>query len=157
MVTMKIQEMVYRMILDTIPKVPPETGGILGCRKDRVICDFSFDSGIGHKEGMEYVPDIQEINRHIELWRQGGVEFCGMIHSHPPGVETLSLEDKAYICRIFAAAPITVRRLYFPILIPREKMIPFVAIRKDDGVIIQREPIELLMGGEPNGRKECTN
>ena len=95
---------------------------------------------------MEYIPDVVRINRCIGFWREREIAFCGMIHSHPPGNEALSVEDEAYIGRIFDVMPPSVEQLYFPILIPKKEMIPFTAVRSDNGVIIQRSQIEIVGG-----------
>lgn len=142
---------VYESILKC-PAVPPETGGILGCR-DGIISEFFFDSGMPVYDRASYIPDCEKLNGVILEWEKQGVQFCGIVHSHKNGQATLSQNDKNYIAAIMAAMPETVQRLYFPVVLPGVALYSYQAIRRSGNAIdIHEDSIQILegKGGEKN-------
>jgi len=56
----------------------------------------------------------------------------------------LSGADVEYIEKMFAALPLTVERLYFPLVFPElGEVIAYLAERAGSGVIIKEEPVTL--------------
>jgi len=141
---MKILLDVYNEILSVFPVVPPETGGIIGCGKNEIVSKFYFDYGCRCEMELQYVPNISILNNIISTWNTESVVFGGIIHSHFPGVERLSHEDENYIVEIMNTMPRCISKLYFPIVIPQNKIIPFVACRSADGIKIYEDELYIM-------------
>ena len=125
----------YRKILSAFPAVPPESGCILGSRED-VVCSFEYDRGLPRLDMAVYTPNVEVLDRVIQRWSTEGIRFHGLAHSHPCGQESLSSGDIAYIHTIMRAMPAGIERLYFPLVFPGEKIISFVAIRRQNEIEI---------------------
>ena len=52
---MRIFEKTYWQLMDAMPVVPPEIGGILG-GSPSVICEYKIDTGTGKGCGCSYAP-----------------------------------------------------------------------------------------------------
>lgn len=137
---MKIAEGLYRQIVNMIPAVPPETGGILG-ERNGVICEVEFDEGDIQNERYAYVPNVDRLNKVISQWVSEGIQFAGFFHSHPGKQEELSIADTAYIQRIMEVTPDAVHVLHFPIVLPGKKMIGHIAEKVDGQVMVAQEEI----------------
>ena len=137
---MLILEAILHQLLKVVPNVPPETGGIIGGRKG-IISHFWLD--FGNIYDM-YIPNIERINQIISDWQETNIKFYGIFHSHFPGNENLSFGDKRYIIKIMKALPPDIKRLYFPIIFPRESMISYRAEINNRHIIIVREPTEII-------------
>ncbi|HIT54134.1 MAG TPA: hypothetical protein IAD07_09380 [Candidatus Fimivicinus intestinavium] len=140
---MKILSELYDRLLAEVPPPPPETGGILGARSG-IVCAAYFDFGRTHSTRAVYEPDTARLNGQIADWEQSGIAFCGMFHSHLPGEDTLSGGDRRYITRILAQMPAQTQALFFPIILPGERLIPFRAAWTSTGVKIVSEPLERI-------------
>ena len=107
--SLHITEECSAAILSTIAALPPETGGILGSKDGNVVTDFIFDKG---KENTSefYIPDVMQLNKGIISWRQEGIRFIGMIHSHLRGRNKLSTSDIEYANKIMKS--MNMERLY---------------------------------------------
>lgn len=146
--TMKIYRDVYRQMLTSFPTVPPETGGIMGSSDEGIITDFIFDRGTPIYDKAVYTPDVFFLNHIIAAWGKEGIRFCGIIHSHPDYNESLSLMDELYIQTVMDQMPKDKCHLYFPIMIPFRKIIPFVASNTGRGLIIQAKSLKIYERGE---------
>lgn len=94
MENVRITKDVYQEIMDTIGKYAPETGGVLGV-KEGTVCQYFFDKkSIG--KGETYSPDLDNINMKISEWQKDGIEYVGIIHSHPSNLKILSYADIYY-------------------------------------------------------------
>lgn len=127
---------ITRQIKETVPLMfspaPPEQGGILGM-KDGVISAFVLDNSEQKTESAEYSPNTQFLNRQIEKWADEGIEFCGILHSHPSGQTTLSGSDMEYIKELYHVNP-WLEKTYFPLIIDGCDMIVY-AVEKSNGQI----------------------
>lgn len=130
---MKIIESCYRALL-SLPPVPPETGGLLGGR-DGIIDTWYLDRAAPVLDRAVYIPDLPYLNRQLEIWSAQQMDFMGMFHSHLREEPRLSQADQAYIGKIFAVKPAHMAWLFFPVVIPGEKIIPFCAQSKPDGTM----------------------
>ena len=133
-----ITESVYREIMGTIGSVSPESGGILGL-KDGVISDFCFDenpSGTGNT----YIPDLARLNSALQMWHQTGVEFAGVIHSHPSDMRQLSYADIRYAMQIMNVNDLC--GVYFPLVFPDTKEIFFYNVSSSGRVVLNRHVIK---------------
>lgn len=141
---MQIYKEVYDYILNNVPNCPPEMGGILG-REKEIICDVQLDYGINSDKLCSYEPNVEFLNKVIGNWQQKSIQFCGMFHTHFYGIKTLSDGDKEYIYSILTAMPKTVVKLFFPVVLPEQKVIvSYMAIRTKDGVIIEEDEVKIL-------------
>lgn len=147
--SMRINKSVFCEILASFPSVPPECGGILG-QKNGIICAYLHDRKWQSTESAIYVPDVDWMNRCIQEWAFTGIEFAGIVHSHPLDCNTLSEADRAYICQIMTAIPAHIMELFFPILIPGEDMYAYSATRSSGNVTIKPVPITFI-------KPKCTN
>lgn len=141
---MKIVKNTLNDIFKRVPMFPPETGGIIGMKKD-VIRYVEFDKGMNTRQVCTYEPDVDYLNAVIEKWQQNDIAFCGLFHTHFYGVRTLSDGDKMYINSILNAMPETINKLYFPIVLPEKKeLIAYMAIRKGNEIQIVEEVVEVI-------------
>lgn len=149
---MLITTSAYRKLLQ-IPQVPPETGGILGMRNG-VIGEVYLDTVKPVLGRAMYVPDVDVLNRQIQVWQNNNVEFAGLFHSHLPDQKVLSGRDEMYVAEIMQSMPDTIQKLFFPIVIPGQAVIAFAAVRQNNhSVAIIRENVHLIeTGGNQDGR-----
>ena len=139
---MKIDNDIYWSILHAFPHVPPEAGGILGSRNG-IVCAFEYDAGLPQFAEAIYIPDVKRLNRVISDWANSGISFCGLAHSHPPMQKTHSANDVSYINSIMKAVPVSMDNLYFPLVIPNEELISYVARRGETGIRILDDEIKI--------------
>lgn len=137
---MKINKEIYDEILKYTPVVPPETGGIIG-QQNGIIGFVGFDSGTVQRDSAVYVPNVEKLNSIIEKWNNFGIEFVGIFHSHPIDQETLSKDDIEYIKNVFENMPDSITELYFPIVIPKSRIISYKAIRKNHRICIEKDSV----------------
>lgn len=131
---MKISREILSEILNCMPSVPPETGGILG-GKDGKICLWKYDKGCSGS-GCVYSPNVNILNRIIAKWIEQGYDFMGILHVHFGGSVTLSDGDKRYIEKIMRAMPENINNLYFPIVAQPDKIVvSYMACRDMSGNI----------------------
>ena len=117
--TLIFSESVYHQICETIGKLPPECGGVLGAVQNDFITEFFFDAK-GNSSVNGYAPDIQSINDMlINDWMPRGVLMVGIVHSHSNGIAVPSCGDISYGIRILQALDI-VDRFYLPIVTTSE-------------------------------------
>lgn len=139
---MDILSDVYNHIIHC-PSVPPETGGIIGI-KDGIVCDFLYDKGLYNSNNAIYTPDVERLNDQIRLWLKQNISFGGIVHSHPITQWELSSDDIKYIHTIFQSMPNTVRFLFFPIVLPNEKLLSFRAVRTRNIIDICKDEINII-------------
>lgn len=139
---MYISQTVFQEIFTSFPAVPPENGGILG-QKDGVICAYLHDRKEQSADNATYCPDVQWMNTCIEAWEKAGIQFAGIVHSHPGDNGDLSTEDRVYICEIMAAMPDSITELLFPIMLPGKRLVGHIARKVCSTVIFKDIPIIL--------------
>lgn len=140
---MLINTDIYNRIINELPCVPPECGGILG-GKNGIVQVVEFDLGEKNVESAVYTPDVNHLNSVIEEWATHGVDFLGLFHSHPNDY-TLSDFDKEQIRCIMHSLSGFVRMLLFPIVIPGKCIYCYSAELCDDGeVIIKSDNIIII-------------
>lgn len=124
---------------------PPEQGGILGI-KNGIVCEYYHDASSNITNCAVYEPDVEVLNKKIEEWGDGDINFGGIVHSHLIGQAELSLDDKEYIKLLFNSLPDQINSLYFPIIIPETKdFISFVAERSKNGITIRPDEIHIIL------------
>ena len=72
-------------IKNTLCNYSAECGGVIASDSNGHIVDFYFDheAGVGKKS---YHPSSSTINQIVnEKWLPGGLQFSGVVHSHPSG------------------------------------------------------------------------
>lgn len=132
----------YNQIIHSFPVVPPEAGGIIGSRND-VVCFFQYDVGLPIYDHAEYTPNLSFLNQTILQWSKQNIHFSGLVHSHPFGQEELSNSDIEYIHAIMESMPQGFQSLFFPIVIPHIKIIPFKAALENNHISIHRDTLEI--------------
>lgn len=140
---MQILSHEYQKIVRSCPIVPPEVGGLLGS-VNHVIVSCVFDYGTPANDKAIYQPSIKMLNEHIKQWQTQGIEFAGLFHSHPAGQYCLSSDDELYITRILNAMPPHLSTLYFPVVLPRDKMFSYIGHRTTNGITIYSDSIQLI-------------
>lgn len=138
---MRILQSVYNSIIDSCSQVPPESGGILG-GKDNIITEYMFDKGLKSNLYDEYVPNVDFLNSIISEWQKHSIQFYGIYHSHFPGGHALSDADKQYIAEIMQS--ITYRKLFFPIVFPKEDMLVYRAEFTNKQLRLSKESLILI-------------
>jgi len=137
---MNILKSIYDKILKS-PSPPPEIGGILGGHKNFVKECF-FDVGLSSNGYDEYVPNVKLINSKIEEWSFNNISLIGLFHTHFSNGDELSISDISYINKIMES--IRLDKLYFPIVIPKKKMIVYFAEKLNGKIIIARENLRII-------------
>lgn len=141
---MKIEQVIYEQILRNQKVMPPETGGILGGYKN-IICANQFDEGVQTERKCSYTPNTKMLNEIIRKWHKNNIIFMGIYHTHFFDVGTLSEGDKKYIKTILKSMPEIIEQLYFPLVImPKRKMICYVAELKSGKLIIKKDELEIV-------------
>ncbi|MCM1500840.1 MAG: hypothetical protein NC124_20470 [Clostridium sp.] len=141
---MIISNEILSQILECMPLVPPETGGIIG-GKNGQICLWEYDAGYPEK-GCAYRPDVTFLNKIIEEWVNQGYSFMGIFHVHFGGSKELSDGDKRYIEKIMKAMPPYITQLYFPVVVQQDRrMVSYAACKDMSGdITIRKDEIKVL-------------
>jgi len=137
---MVIEQKVYTELIKFCPTVPPETGGIIG-GQNNIISMYKFDKLSDNSFYSSYEPNTAYLNGIISLWEENDIEFYGVFHSHFLGGDVLSEPDKEYIMRIMEAVTPIITKLYFPLIFPRNGIVPYMAVRKKSRVTIKRDTL----------------
>ena len=114
---LQISKTVLDQIRQSIGRLPPESGGLLGgARETGVVTHFHFDD-CAKCTGVTYTPDFESLNRLLsEHWNPKGIRLLGFVHSHPPWIRRPSTGDLAYAERLLKANQ-ELDRLLLPIAI----------------------------------------
>lgn len=141
---MKIKGTIIKEIIEEMPIVPPESGGIIGGRNG--IVSIWFHDKREDAYGCNYAPDVIRLNSIVEQWEREKYEFMGMFHVHFWGVKSLSRGDEEYIEQIMRAMPKEIEKLYFPIILqPQKKCITYVACKGKNGkILIRQDKLEIF-------------
>ena len=111
-----VTEEVSRRLMETVGRVPAESGGPLGGDRRRGIVDSFVPDEFAGASGATYSPDVQWLNDMLKTeWDPRGVSLMGFAHSHPPGSLTPSQGDREYAADLLAAMP-ALDRLLLPIV-----------------------------------------
>lgn len=124
----QVDRKVLKRIRDCLKAYSFETGGILGSRNG-MISDFEFDEGIRQEDSRVYVPNIGRLNQILFKWKETGIEFAGLVHSHYDK-ESLSLADIRYGMEIIRANDLT--GIYMPIYVQCSEDIWFYWVSEDE-------------------------
>lgn len=138
---MQILSDVYNSIINRCPHVPPESGGILG-GADGIVSKYVSDKGLESNLYDEYIPDVDFLNSVIWEWQNRQIQFYGIYHSHFHGGYDLSDADKQYIAKIMENIPD--RKLFFPIVFPKEGMLVYHAEFVKKQLRLSRESLILI-------------
>ena len=100
-----ITDIVYAEIHDRIAAHPPERGGALyGPRHYPFVTHFEYDEA-GRTSAVSYVPSTRLIANVPRIERETGLQFKGIIHSHPRGLTRPSLGDEQTVGSFFRLNP----------------------------------------------------
>lgn len=131
---MKISREILYEILNCMPSIPPEAGGILGGKEGKISL-WKYDKGCS-EGGCTYSPNVNILNRVIAEWIEQGYDFMGILHVHFGGSAVLSDGDKRYIEKIMRAMPEYITNLYFPIVVqPDRRVVSYMACKDMPGNI----------------------
>ena len=137
---MKILPSVYNEIIENCPYVPPECGGIIG-GNNNLISIYCFDKMKIIFDKAEYIPNTDFLSKVIDDWNKSGIRFYGIFHSHCTGCEELSDADILYIQQIMSELTDTYNYLFFPIVLPKEKIVFFKASMSNNSLTIMKENV----------------
>lgn len=141
---MKIIKQIYNEILHESFSSISEIGGILG-GNDSIINQFEFDKGLYPNSSSVYIPNTEKINITISNWQKQHIEFLGIFHSHLDFSEHLSSADEEYIKKIMYTMPDKIKSLYFPLVLPKSKIIlAYKAIRYHNSVNIIKDDVKII-------------
>ncbi|MGN0568324.1 MAG: Mov34/MPN/PAD-1 family protein [Acutalibacteraceae bacterium] len=126
---MKISKQAYNQLVFDSELAPPEIGGVLG-GVNGCIRQVVFINGFSDKNLACYMPDVSKMNALIDKWSCNSIDFYGIFHTHPYCCTRLSNEDRRYIKEIMLAMPTDIKKLYFPIVIPKTKIIAVKAVKR---------------------------
>ena len=134
---LKISRNIYDQLLQ-LPDVPPESGGILGSRNEKIdelVLDITKPS---YYYGI-YVPNVLYLNKCIDKWVKEGIVFRGIFHTHALNWLGLSSDDKKYIVEIMNAMPDSTTKLFFPLVFPQNFIKFFVRRREIIKLLSQKK------------------
>lgn len=138
---MKIKKRVYDALIHSCPDSPYEIGGVIGTA-DGVIGRFAFDNQ--ENEYGKYRPNTDYLNSIISEWYKENISFCGIFHSHYPSGDSLSKSDLEYIDIIMFALRNFCPILYFPIIIPNQKIVLHRAVIADLKLVTETEDLIII-------------
>lgn len=102
---MLILDIVYEHIRDAIAVHPPERGGALyGPPMRRVVTQFVLDANAS-TTAASYVPSAALIANVKHIERSTGLQFKGIVHSHPRGITRPSAGDTQTVSSFFKKNP----------------------------------------------------
>jgi hypothetical protein len=102
---MVITDIVYSEIRDKIACHAPERGGALyGPRSYPFVTHFEFDAD-GLTSSVSYVPSTRLIENVPRVERETGLQFKGVVHSHPRGMTRPSAGDEQTVGSFFRSNP----------------------------------------------------
>ena len=115
---MKINIEILDIIKNSTDNYPYEIGGILGSSNGEIIDKIVIDKldAIPQRR-CTYEPNVEYLNKNIDLWQENDVSFKGIFHTHFGGAKTFSSGDVKYINSIMEAMPPHIEYLYFPIFV----------------------------------------
>lgn len=113
--SLTIDSVTYEAMIKAIAGRPPESGGVLG-GTSRIVNRFYFDE-FAQVDLNSYTPDIKTLNHVIESWRNEGLDFMGIVHSHDQHPRLLSTDDIAFAHSILQANADILPRVYFVLII----------------------------------------
>lgn len=100
-----VTDLVYEQIRASIASHAPERGGALyGPRDVPFVTHFEFDAE-GATTAVSYVPSSRLIANVPRIERDTGLEFKGVVHSHPRGVTRPSGGDERTVATFFRLNP----------------------------------------------------
>lgn len=138
---MKLLKEIYNHLIN-LPPVPPERGGIIGCKNGVgvTICE-----DICSKENaFSYVPNVQYLNKEIEQWYDNNISLYAIYHTHVNNGYKLSKQDEAYIKKIVCTIPNKTDDLYFPIVIPNDKIVVYKTSKSKKQIYIIQDELILI-------------
>lgn len=141
---MKIKNDTFISILSSHITTVPEQGGILGEKDGKIVAYYHDKDASICSSHAEYVPNITNLNSKIHEWAKYGIEFIGMIHSHPKDEYTLSDSDMLYIKKVFESYKVG-DTLYFPVIIPGGIIIPYAVTKQEVGLSVVQEEIDIYI------------
>ena len=139
---MKISGFIHEKIMSMYGIVPPECGGIIG-GKDEIITEYYHDFTTSDINSAVYEPNAEELNRVIHNWSERGISFYGMVHSHPENEKMLSEDDISYIKELMCSLT-DGTKLYFPIVFPKQTIVPYGVLLKNGLITIVEEKLEIV-------------
>ena len=103
---MRFTSNAYNDIINTIGRIPAESGGLLfGYLDDYVVREFVFDEA-AHTTCASYTINTDFVNQHVRrLWDEKALACIGFIHSHPFGLKIPSYIDVRYFQQAFKWMP----------------------------------------------------
>ena len=102
---MLIVDTVYEQIRDQLARFEPERGGALyGVRGYPCVTHFEYDPA-AVTTGASYLPSVQLIGNVQRVESKTGLEFKGIIHSHPAGIARPSGQDEWAASKFFELNP----------------------------------------------------
>ena len=110
--------------------------------KDGIVCAYEHDNNAQSQEQAVYVPNILHLNQCIDEWTEDGIEFCGIVHSHPSGQDSLSDSDVEYIKMLYEVNP-QLEKTFFPLVLNGRDIIVYAVERSGAKFKISVDSLEL--------------
>lgn len=132
---LKIESKLYDNIVFRTPSFACETGGFVGVGK-KWILTFQYDAGIKNGSNTQYYPNEQLLNEFIQEMDER-CDYFGILHTHINHVDFLSKADEQFIRVLFGKNQF-LEKIYFPLVLPKENMKIYVAVRCEGGVVIEK-------------------
>lgn len=142
-IKMKLTKTLYQLLYN-LPSAPPEIGGLIGqSRKSDTIDTAFIDEGkFVYQDICQYTPDEILLNHIIADWNNHRIALSGIFHTHKVGngCQYFSSSDINYIQAIMKDSS---SKLYFPIIVPRIGVFPYlVEYNQTSGLSILIDKVE---------------
>lgn len=142
---MKIRQSTYSEMVRYFTEYPPERGGIIGVKGD-CICAFYADVH-GECDETHYAPSIEHWQAVLRTWGENGISFGGVVHSHQPGLQSLSYCDIRFAKTILAQNQSLLDSVLFLLAMPDAECILISYRVSADGV--DKESLTVLVEEVP--------
>lgn len=111
--------------------------------KDGLVSDYILDNASPILNRAIYVPNTEFLNKCIEGWIDKYIEFCGIVHSHPNGQDTLSSGDMEYIKALYEVNP-QLKNSYFPLVLNGQEFKIYSVERNGEGIRAKPDLLEII-------------
>lgn len=137
-----ITKHLYQRIIDDHFSAEFETGGFIGVECGE-ICRYYFDRGSGQEYSGKYRPISEKLDIVLSSWEAEGIQLFGILHRHLNNLDELSFEDINFIRELFEMNE-WLKTMYFPIVIPGDRMTVYCAKRNTKSIILERVILKII-------------
>lgn len=111
--------------------------------KNGLVSNYIHDNARPILNRAIYAPNTEFLNKCIEEWADKDIEFCGIVHSHLNGQNTLSSGDMEYIKALYEVNP-QLKNFYFPLVLNGQEFKIYSVERNGEGITVKTDLLEII-------------